>query len=142
MRNAATRAAYFGNALFNRAGQRPFICCQCLAHAPSLPQSSSLDRHAIRHASSKNLPVTERIRRKIWGTDNPPGPKDPYGESKLFPRKEEVEEEDEATSLSAPLKPEDDPSYKPADTWEGLDRIGGAKGWWEAAWDAENQYEG
>ena len=33
-------------------------------------------------------------------------------------------------------------SYVPAATWDGLERIGGAEGWWEEAWDRENQFEG
>ncbi|RMZ76669.1 hypothetical protein DV738_g4815, partial [Chaetothyriales sp. CBS 135597] len=28
---------------------------------------------------NRNLPFTEKLRRKIWGTDNPPGLADPYG---------------------------------------------------------------
>lgn len=32
--------------------------------------------------------------------------------------------------------------YSEAVTWDGLDQIGGAEGWWEKAWDQENQFKG
>lgn len=32
--------------------------------------------------------------------------------------------------------------YVQATTWDGLEQIGGATGWWEEAWDKVNQFEG
>ncbi|KAF7502603.1 hypothetical protein GJ744_005444 [Endocarpon pusillum] len=37
--------------------------------------------------ASSGLPWTERIRRKMWGSDNPPGLKDPYGGPGYFERR-------------------------------------------------------
>lgn len=49
----------------------PYVCAACRSLHPS--QSSQQVRH------DSNIPFTEKLRRKIWGTDNPPGLKDPYG---------------------------------------------------------------
>jgi hypothetical protein len=39
----------------------------------------SQQHHTRRHAGSGSTPFTEKIRRRLWGTDNPPGLADPYG---------------------------------------------------------------
>ena len=44
----------------------------------------------------------------------------------------------DANPAATPL----DVDYVPATTWDGLDQIGGAAGWWEAAWDEEHQFQG
>jgi hypothetical protein len=48
-----------------------YVCASCRSALPSRGFQQ------VRHNSK--LPFTERLRRKIWGTDNPPGLKDPYG---------------------------------------------------------------
>lgn len=35
-----------------------------------------------------------------------------------------------------------DPSYEPATTWEGLEKVGGFGHWWKENWDPEHPYEG
>lgn len=85
---------------------------------------------------------TEKWRRKIWGTDTPPGLADPYGGPSVFEQRREM------LQLDPPKKPqevegrtdapavveedvEDDvniDNYKPATTWEKLPRIGGDTG--------------
>ena len=92
-----------------------------------------------RHAStaSGNIPFTEKLRRRIWGSETPPGQEDPYKSIK-----DQTEQVDplpvtaEGQATAAQL------DYVPATTWEGLDQIGGATGWWEEAWDAEHKYSG
>ena len=84
--------------------QSPFVCSQCQRAAL---RSSSLT-HQQRHASSNDkpsddkakqkLPLSERFRRRIWGTDNPPGQKDPYTRAspeELAELREKAEREEE-----------------------------------------------
>ena len=72
-------AASYSNRLSCTSSSQ-FICLQCRQGAsftfrpnPKPPSTSST---ALRHASS--VPFSEKLRRRIWGTDNPPGQKDPY----------------------------------------------------------------
>ena len=172
-----------------RAGRQPFFVCRsCREQAsPASFTSTSIALTTIskRHASSSNenekLPYTERLRRKIWATDVPPGQKDPYARLSPEERATEIEERsrlaketsksdeetpervfqkpqlnDEATQevstggrSSAKVDEEAQDSSRPqgrkygeATTWDGLDQIGGAKGWWEEVWDQENQFKG
>ena len=46
----------------------------------------------MRYASS-GLPLTERLRRRIWGTENPPGLKDPFGGPGYFERRRQEAQE-------------------------------------------------
>ncbi|MCJ1250805.1 hypothetical protein MMC30_008033 [Trapelia coarctata] len=132
----------------NRSG---YICLQCRRHpelnllsstARSIP---SISRRDASTSQDKTTLYTEKLRRKIWGTDNPPGQADPYGnDSVFFPSKQpgkEQEPEPETVDTNA-VAPALDVDYIPATTWDGLDHIGGAAGWWEAAWDEENQFQG
>jgi hypothetical protein len=79
------------------------------------------------------------VRRRLWGTDQPPGQENPYGESSALEqyKSEEskrvgVEEEDaqghelEPTQSPAPIPTYDAELgvYEPASTWDGLDVIG------------------
>jgi hypothetical protein len=55
-----------------------YVCSNCRYDASLLP--SQHNHQSRRYASgSGNTPFTEKIRRRIWGTDNPPGLEDPYG---------------------------------------------------------------
>src|SRR5271163_3708978 len=75
----------------------PYICrsCRHLALRQHLAH-----RQSLRHASSEEIPITEKVRRKIWGTDNPPGLADPYGgESFLEKRRKERALQKEAQEL-------------------------------------------
>jgi hypothetical protein len=68
---------------------------------------------------------------------------DPYGNQSLFDQtdnpKEDLSEANDTPTISPELAKQ---NYIPATSWDGLDRIGGASGWWEEAWDAEHQFEG
>ena len=66
-----------------RPPPRPFLCAQC--QSISLPSTSfGLVRHASNDSNDKNEKPSwrdkwaEKTRKRIWGTDNPPGQKDPY----------------------------------------------------------------
>ena len=119
-----------------------YICSTCrhLALRQRIAKQQSL-----RYASSSNIPFTEKIRRRIWGTDNPPGLADPYGGESFLERRareralqrqprqdnaveEEVEEVEEETRV-IDQKDLMDHEYKPADTWEGLRHVGHKGDW-------------
>jgi hypothetical protein len=67
----------------------PYICTSCRTTS-RLPANLRLHNASqqIRHNSTEKgeIPLTEKIRRKLWGTDNPPGLKDPYGGPGMFER--------------------------------------------------------
>lgn len=90
------------------------------------------------------------MRRKIWGTENPPGLKDPYGGKgvleKRFGKESSVMEEGEAEAQAQELgqgqgsvesqeqgqegaPPAVDAKYVPATSWEGLQRVGHLGRW-------------
>ena len=148
--------------------QSTYVCVQCRQrinsqssrHTPILSSSTVCRRNGS--SSSSKLPYTEKLRRKIWGTDTPPGQEDPYGGKSILERNRERKEQDvgqaevddlqegvqasEKTPVDAPIAQSIDSGvladYVPATTWDGLDHIGGATGWWEESWDAEHQFEG
>ena len=130
-----------------------FVCAECRTraarHAPSAPFSSTTQRrdddpppdnpYYKPKPNRKHLPRSERIRRMIWGTDSPPGQKDPYalpGQPGSEPNAPE-----EGKPEPKPAAVERD-SYVPATMWEGLERIGGPSGWWEEQWDQEHPFAG
>jgi len=114
--------------------------------------SSSRSARSPRPSESTSSPdFLERTRRRIWGTDTPPGAADPYAR----PAKsaagtassplEEGDQVDEATDVRAYAEEEyrqqraklqqqveDAPlhqDYVPATTWEGLEMVGGEVEW-------------
>lgn len=133
---------------------RGFVCLQCrhrsalAAHRGALSTSIPipLQRHASSTSSSDS--VSQKIRRKLWGTDNPPGQEDPYGgPSQIEQKKSKVKKDPVAGAEKAPgagVVPSDTAAsnYVPATTWDGLDQIGGATGWWEEAWDQGHPFRG
>lgn len=111
---------------------RPLYVCFNCRHEP-LPRPFAA--HQIRHNSS-SLPLTERIRRKLWGTDKPPGLKDPYGGKSVLERRwrRKGQSNVDAQHISdaeldefADIAPPDD--YVPATTWDDLKRIGHLGKW-------------
>lgn len=129
----------------------PYICRSC-RHLALRQRVTS--RQSLRHASSEEIPITEKVRRKIWGTDNPPGLADPYGgESFLEKRRKERALQKEAQELKeskeehAPpamlgrsggttqaMDSSADSDYLPkeyvrSETWDGLEHLG-HKGHW------------
>ncbi|MCJ1285603.1 hypothetical protein MMC26_004944 [Xylographa opegraphella] len=131
-----------------------YVCIRC-QHSLSarsfaiLPKSIpvGIQRHAS--TAREKTPYTEKIRRKIWGTQDPPGQADPYGDASVLDqtKKQTLESEPEQAVEERPTTGDEPLStsaanedYVPATTWDGLDHIGGATGWWEEAWDEEHQF--
>ncbi|KAL3445718.1 ribosomal subunit 39S-domain-containing protein [Aspergillus insuetus] len=108
-----------------------YVCSVCRHEARPRP---FVARQFLRHASD-STPITERVRRKLWGTDNPPGLKDPYGGEGVFERKFKrgqsapQKNEPEAATEVAEDSVSEDSSYEPATTWEGLQRVGHLGTW-------------
>ena len=156
----------------NRLSPLPrFVCPQCRNHLRLRPHDdtsrsrTSSTYYRMASTSSNKIPYTEKIRRKIWGTDRPPGQEDPYGPSVILegnkqrsdPSKTEADpdsphegtrdsrtmpSDSDATEATRTMDNATSVDYVPATTWEGLDQIGGSTGWWEEAWDAENHFTG
>jgi len=83
----------------------------------------------------------------MWGTDSPPGLADPYGNVSVFDQtkkgaQEEVDAERQNKQRSRVTLADLDPSYVPASTWDGLERVGGFGGWWKENWDPDHPFEG
>lgn len=112
----------------------PFLCSTC--GRPS-PFSTSTPLSAT---EKDKLDLSERFRRRIWGTDNPPGAKNPYTGSHV----DEVSAKQRNSRASSRLledapasqqKPVEirvkhadqellDAEYEPASSWDGLDVMG------------------
>ena len=134
-----------------------YVCSACRQEAR--PRASLLARQFPRHASSSSneaSPLTERVRRKLWGTDKPPGLKDPYGGRSVleqkFGRNEAVEQQEgeEGGRARSQLEveegqPEEDGAavgadYVPAASWEGLERVGHLGRWSDVPPSVEDEY--
>jgi hypothetical protein len=119
----------------------PHLCSACMHQGASY--STSLIRPA---PANTKAPFTEKIRQRIWGTDQPPGQEDPYGDASVFDRtkrgleKTEVEEPEtpEALETAEATATEVSADYEPAHTWDGLEEVGG----FSEYWDSDNQFRG
>lgn len=116
---------------------------RCSLHPSRVLHASTTCRHQvaprsfpvrqIRYNSSDDPTLTERIRRKIWGTDSPPGLKDPYGGRGVFEqrwsgeRQPSQEQEAEPIEQEGEIAPPD--AYTEATNWEGLEHIGHLGKW-------------
>src|SRR5690349_833187 len=138
---SSTRTAQALSECLSKISSTPYVCRSCRHHAF---RQRIANQQQLRCASSSNLPFTERLRRKIWGTDNPPGLADPYGgpsflERKLQQRKEAEEHGNHASveegnrskdpidsaqanaEVTVRLPGRDElEEYVPAETWDGL----------------------
>lgn len=128
-----------------------YVCLQCrhrvfalAGNARILHPVSTSSRHYASSGGDDNT-FTERLRRRLWKTD-PPGPKDPYSSEKWDARKAAKEAnriaKEDATATNPTGQDFAGEQYEPATTWDGLEQIGGATGWWEEAWDRANQFDG
>ena len=79
----ASRTIPFGKQPYLQISQVPYVCSSCRHQAQRQHPSR---QQAIRNASS-GLPFTERLRRRMWGTDSPPGLEDPYGGPSYFEKR-------------------------------------------------------
>ena len=119
-----------------------FVCAQCRRQASSaIPKASHLAKQPPtlrRYASSS---ITDKLRKKIWGTDSPPGQDDPYGSPSVLDKRREQQEKQEAAKTTKTEAPDDDGYYAPATTWDGLKTVG-RPGWGLERWDEDNVFEG
>lgn len=135
------------------------ICLQCRNQAPRsilrprVPVSTPPSNRRYANTGGYSDPgadpnsLSERLRRKIWKQDEPEDLADPYGDRDIVDRDQKqyrntVEAQETAVAPKASQEPALPDNYIPASTWDGLERIGGATGWWEDAWDQEHQFEG
>jgi hypothetical protein len=136
-----------------------YVCSICRQEARPRP---FVARQFLRYASDDNTPITERVRRKLWGTDNPPGLKDPYGGEGVFekkfkragqaPMQQGEPEGDQGTPAENQVATAEDTAstdvaedaisgeYVPATTWEGLDRVGHLGRWNDLPPKTEDAY--
>ncbi|TVY16438.1 hypothetical protein LARI1_G005550 [Lachnellula arida] len=96
----------------------PYLCLICKHQAPAFSTSSL----------RPSLDTTEKIRRKVWGTDEPPGLEDPYGGQSKFAKKPKPTVQPRQMR-AAPQLPAD---YEPSSTWDGLESVGDI---WEPEYD-------
>ncbi|KAB8338974.1 hypothetical protein FH972_021913 [Carpinus fangiana] len=145
--------------------QRDRIQCSVLSSRQSSSSPVCLFCQQWFPAARVNLSTTstrhqpdflERTRRRIWGTDKPPGADDPYtglSRPKTFNRagtkervltmerdedhsdqdaglyeKQALREARELYQQSVDIAPEHD-EYVPANSWDGLEMVGGEKDW-------------
>lgn len=140
-------------ALAIRGPRSLYVCSTCRQTA--LPRTSILAVQS-RQASSSNTgpdPLTERVRRKLWGTDNPPGLKDPYGGKGVLEQKfgrdseivegeggegQQQQQQQQQVKSQLDVSEEEahageaegqDAEYVPAMSWEGIERVGHLGGW-------------
>ncbi len=126
-----------------------FVCRSCRTRLSSTGQRAAISTstRGARNGdnSSEKVPFTEKVRRRIWGTESPPGQADPYGDVSLFDQTKKNAgkniEPDEAPEEVAGVVP-DDSGYVPATTWDGLEQVGGFGGWWKDNWDEEHAFRG
>ncbi|EFW16951.1 hypothetical protein D8B26_003757 [Coccidioides posadasii str. Silveira] len=135
-------------ALPYRVGSARYVCSTCRRQfIPRCTSQPIIHHQTRRHNSSdsNNVPFSEKVRRRIWGTENPPGLKDPYGGESFLEKR--AREQREAKAPQPELEPEYVPEaetasvaevsateageYVPATTWDGLEHVGSSGQWWE-----------
>lgn len=87
--------------ILTRSQPSTYVCRSC---RNQLKTARRPNADQIRRAS--NTPVIDYVRRKIWGTDNPPGPADPYGPGWADHRRMALERQREERSV-AELSPQE-----------------------------------
>ncbi|KAI9744115.1 MAG: hypothetical protein M1818_002267 [Claussenomyces sp. TS43310] len=128
---------------FNDAVRRAHPSTYTTSLSSSCRRQAAPFSASARQAAEAKAPLTDRLRKRIWGTDRPPGLKDPYS-----PAADQAPEEEHRVVESAEAqarKREHEAmmeTYVPATTWEGLDSIGGYGNWWRDNWDPEHQFDG
>jgi hypothetical protein len=88
----------------------------------------------------------DKLRKKIWGSDKPPGLENPYGDGSILEqnerRRQRQKKDNEVKDSEVKQRPQQKAkaykpvsSYEPAETWDGLQRVGGYGNWWAQNWD-------
>ena len=129
-----------------------YVCRQCRCRA--LKTSRQVKRPVdLRFYSTRNRDssddensFTERLRRKLWRQDADDESKEPEASNDVVSGDEE-QTHSKPGLAEAPIVGSSSPGvggleYQPAATWDGLEQIGGATGWWEEEWDQEHSFEG
>lgn len=116
---------------------------QCTTACHHSITSFSTTTRATAAAPKQTSEFTERIRSKIWGTDDAPGREDPYShDSPLRAPRRPVEQQLQqqqkketpkrpAAAAGGPVRKQDagdEDGYEPAKTWDGLEWVGGEDG--------------
>ena len=156
-----TSTGRFGSAVRHTLFQSNYVCLQCRLRAstaiPTINPSISLTHSSRRHAS-----YTDKLRKKIWGTETPPGQKDPYVKESVSDKERREREQENEEEKGLPSESEDKPESTPEGeegeaaeegeggqseddrefgTIEGLETVGG-RGWGQAEWEAKNSFQG
>jgi hypothetical protein len=99
-----------------------YVCSNCRQEVA--PRAvSPITRQFRRYASSDSPSFLERTRRKLWNTEKPPGPADPYtGESQLARGVEPEHGLAKPETVKSEVLPTED--YEQAKNWDGLEAIG------------------
>ena len=126
--------------ILGSASRPESLCLACRLRRVSPPVHASFSTSAAR---AESLSITERIRRKIWGTDQPPGQADPYARLDESEKAREaqarlVDEEKRKKAAAADELPD---GYEPATTWDGLEEVGTFETV-EEEWTRRHPYEG
>lgn len=130
-----------------------YVCARCRLKASTAVRTTNslitLPYASRRHASWLD---SDTLRKKIWGSETPPGQEDPYGKESVFDRKrrereqegEQEGEHDGGKGRELELvperqvgKPEGQTKYVKATTAEGLETVGGPD-WGTTAWETRN----
>ncbi|KAI6250355.1 hypothetical protein HI914_02076 [Erysiphe necator] len=119
---------YF-NAKYQRLSPKNKLCLVSLSSLAS-------------RAANTNVPLTEKVRRKIWGTDQPPGQADPYGENYNLKKSDQTTSEPRPveTRIQKPLVNESVSQYEPATIWDGLEQVGGTEHMLNQEWLPGNTF--
>ncbi|KAI4210012.1 MAG: hypothetical protein LQ351_007119 [Letrouitia transgressa] len=119
----------------------PYVCLRCRHQVSLLPLTSPIARPL---SSTSGRPINDGIEKVEISPRQNWWRKKIFGEEEAAKHTQFVIEGEE----KAPKRPEirkreiDDPDYKPASTWHGLESIGGPTGWWEKEWDQDHQFFG
>ncbi|KFY00554.1 hypothetical protein V490_01282 [Pseudogymnoascus sp. VKM F-3557] len=112
-----------------------FTCAACRQHAAPFSTRASLKAVDM-----------EKWRKKLWGTDKPPGAADPYGgpgAAEIYEAERKAKKQAETGvegSSTSPTEDWDMSAYEPADNWAGLEEVGGRGVWWSGR--EEPNYDG
>ena len=134
-----------------------YICRQCRRKvSAATPRTSLLSSSPfLSHRQASNAPFLDKVRKKVWGTNLPPGPADPYGSPGVIDerqklQKDAVERREQIDARTKGLQKgreesarveQDEVEEIEATTWEGMPTVGG-QDWGMDVWDEEFPYEG
>ncbi|KAI9673486.1 MAG: hypothetical protein M1817_002949 [Caeruleum heppii] len=127
---------------------RPSLICRtaCPNCGTHLPPANRLAQFSTSTSRRESIPFTEKLRRKIWGTDQPPGQRDPYAPRETSDQQVDrgAEEGQEGAQVEPRAEAESSSAadtYEPATTWDGLDMVGGVDEARLETWDRRHQFK-